>query len=146
MPRTSAAAKLVPVVQQFRRPPIQAPRGTPLAVREVFDEIAAQVPHLVPSDARLLASYAAACVFVERARELADSDAGEFPTWVNAVKTQTSLARTLRLTPQARSDPKTVTRHLFGHEFRPGVGASRETLDALARGQSGRDWLPRDDG
>jgi hypothetical protein len=122
MPRTSEAAKLVPVIHQFRRPPIQAPRDTPLAVRQVFDEIAAQAPHLVEADSRLLASYAAACIFVERARVFADDDPAELQTWVTAVKTQASLARTLRLTPQARSDAKTVTRHLFGHEARRGVG------------------------
>jgi len=90
-----------------RPPPIEPMSDDlPKAERELFDQIAQSVRHLVPSDALLLELYACTAVLARKtARD---------PSLISAHERMTrlllSLATKLRLTPQSRSDPKTVGR------------------------------------
>ena len=71
----------------------------------VFSELAA-TGHFVPTDAALLASLAQATVMARNAAR----DQEKSAVWERAVKMQAMLSTKLRLTPQARTDPKTVGR------------------------------------
>ena len=71
----------------------------------VFTELAA-TGHFVPTDAALLASLAQATVMARKAAR----DPANLATWERAVRVQAMLSTKLRLTPQARTDPKTVGR------------------------------------
>ena len=102
--RRSAAAEEV-ISVDGRSPPLQPPRYLNKTEKEVFAELAA-TGHFVPTDAGLLASLAQATVMARHAaRDPANSAA-----WERAVKVQAMLSTKLRLTPQARTDPKTVGR------------------------------------
>ena len=71
----------------------------------MFTELAA-TGHFVPTDAALLASLAQATVMARKAAR----DPGKLSVWERAVRVQAMLSTKLRLTPQARTDPKTVGR------------------------------------
>ncbi|MGB8106741.1 MAG: hypothetical protein WCF47_20950 [Pseudolabrys sp.] len=71
----------------------------------VFTELAA-TGHFVPTDAGLLASLAQATVMACNAAR----DPAKSVVWERAVKMQAMLSTKLRLTPQSRTDPKTVGR------------------------------------
>ncbi|MGC1995195.1 MAG: hypothetical protein WA704_14785 [Pseudolabrys sp.] len=102
--RRSAAAEEV-ISVDGRSPPLQPPRYLNKAEKQVFAELAA-TRHFVPTDSGLLASLAQATVMARRAaRDPANSAA-----WERSVKVQAMLSTKLRLTPQARTDPKTVGR------------------------------------
>ena len=74
--------------------------------RSLFTELAADAQHLVQADAPLLASYAQAVLLSRRAGR----DPGSIDAWERITRVMTNLATKLRLTPQARTDPKTVGR------------------------------------
>jgi hypothetical protein len=84
---------------------LQPPRYLNKTEKQVFAELAA-TRHFVPTDSGLLASLAQATVMARKAaRDPANSAA-----WERAVKMQAMLSTKLCLTPQARTDPKTVGR------------------------------------
>jgi hypothetical protein len=66
--------------------------------------------HFVPSDMPLLVSYVQATLLSRRAITNAAKDASALASWEKAVRMQATLATRLRLSPQSRADPKTVTR------------------------------------
>jgi hypothetical protein len=103
--RRSAAAAEEVISVDGRSPPLQPPRYLNKVEKQVFAELAA-TRHFVPTDSGLLASLAQATVMARgAARDPANSAA-----WERAVKVQAMLSTKLRLTPQARTDPKTVGR------------------------------------
>ena len=73
--------------------------------RAVFVELAA-TGHFVPTDAALLASLAQGTVMARKAAR----DPANSAVWERAVRVQGMLSTKLRLTPQARCDPKTIGR------------------------------------
>jgi hypothetical protein len=81
------------------------PRYLNKTERAVFTELAA-TGHFVPTDAALLASLAQATVMARNAAR----DPEKSAVWERAVKMQAMLSTKLRLTPQARTDPKVVGR------------------------------------
>jgi hypothetical protein len=58
----------------------------------------------------LLAAYCQATLLAQGAIKKVARDPRAVATWEKAVRCQTSLARALRLSPQARTDPRTLGR------------------------------------
>ena len=73
--------------------------------RAVFTELASS-GHFIETDAGLLASLAQATVMARKAAR----DPAKLSVWERAVRVQAMLSTKLRLTPQARCDPKTIGR------------------------------------
>jgi hypothetical protein len=67
---------------------------------------AASAHHFVATDEPLLVSFVQSTLLV---RSLANKPT-KIDAWEKAVRTQALLARSLRLTPQSRMDPKTLAR------------------------------------
>ena len=88
------------------RPKLDPPPGLTKAERTLFTEIADYAQHLRPSDAPLLASYVQATIISRRSAR----DPARIGVWEKATRVQASLATKLRLTAQARIDPKTLGR------------------------------------
>jgi phage terminase small subunit len=103
--RKSAALLTFPAVDGSR-PRITAPASLTKSERSLFAQLAADAGHLAQSDAPLLASYVQAVLLSRRAGR----DPGSIDAWEKVTRVMTSLATKLRLTPQARTDPKTVGR------------------------------------
>ena len=85
---------------------LEPPRHLNKTEKAVFIELATTAGHFVPTDAGLLASLAQATVMARNAAR----DPDKSVVWERAVKMQAMLSTKLRLTPQARCDPKTVGR------------------------------------
>ena len=88
-----------------------APSFLSNAERSLFTEIieGTDPRHFVAGDLPLLTSYVKVSLLVRDApSDLSDAEA--LTAWQRAVRLQTLLATKLRLTPQTRSDPKTVAR------------------------------------
>ena len=81
--------------------------------RRLFAEIVAACPvrQFVATDALLLASFVQATMLARDAARTAAGDPRALATWEKATRAQTMLARALRLTPQARVDPKVIGRN-----------------------------------
>ena len=103
--RKSAAVLNFPAVDGSRSR-ITAPASLTKVERSLFTELAADTPHLVQADAPLLASYAQAVLLSRKAGR----DLGRIGEWERATRAMMALARSLRLTPQSRTDSKTVAR------------------------------------
>ena len=102
--RKSSADVYLPVIDcALTR--LDPPRYLNKAEAAVFTELAA-TGHFVPTDAGLLASLAQATIMARKAAR----DPAKLSVWERAVKIQAMLSTKLRLTPQARTDPKTVGR------------------------------------
>jgi hypothetical protein len=84
---------------------LDPPRYLNKTERAIFVELASSA-HFVITDAGLLASLAQATVMARRAAR----DPAKLSTWERAVRVQAMLSTKLRLTPQARCDPKSVGR------------------------------------
>ena len=112
MPRTSAAELATPRINADERR-LEPPPYLDKAGRSLFLEIvAACAPnHFLPSDLPLLTSYVQATLLSRHAAKDASSDSGALTTWEKATRMQATLATRLRLAPQARMDPKSVTRN-----------------------------------
>lgn len=80
--------------------------------RSLFLEIAGACSpkHFVPSDLPILISFVQATLLSRQAIKKAANDATALATWEKATRMQATLATRLRLSPQARLDPKTVAR------------------------------------
>ena len=100
-----SAASLEVINVDGRPSRLQPPRYLNKTEKAVFTELAA-TGHFVPTDAALLASLAQATVMARKAAR----DPAKSAVWERAVKMQAMLSTKLRLTPQARIDPKTVGR------------------------------------
>ena len=72
--------------------------------------------HFVESDVPLLISFVQATLLRRRAATKLQGDAGWVGVWEKATRMQATLCTRLRLAPQARTDPKTITRKLSGHQ------------------------------
>jgi hypothetical protein len=96
---------------------LEPPPDLTAAEASLFREVVAScsIDHFVQSDVAIVISYVQATLFVRRAAKALASDAGLVATWERAIRTQTLLARACRLTPQSRSDPKTVARRQAAH-------------------------------
>jgi hypothetical protein len=108
MPRRSAAAKLLAVAVDGGPPRLTVPAGLKPAERILFEELvnAVAAEHFLPADTSLIVSYVQATL-------LAHSTAGhpdQVAVWEKACRLQMALATKLRLTPQSRTDPKTLGR------------------------------------
>src|SRR5215813_6857378 len=80
--------------------------------RKLFIEVVASCPpsQFVPSDVLLLASFVQATLLARGAAKKAARDPRALAVWEKATRTQTTLATRLRLSPQARSDPRSLAR------------------------------------
>jgi hypothetical protein len=80
--------------------------------RALFVELvdACNPRHFVPSDLPLLVSYVQATLLSRHAIADAAKEPGALAIWEKATRMQATLATRLRLSPQARLDPKTVGR------------------------------------
>ena len=106
--RKSAAANLVVVNVDGKPPKLTPPATLNEDERALFIEIidATDTRHFRPTDTPLLVSYVQATLL---ARSTAH-DPHKVATWEKAVRVQVSLATRLRLSPQSRTDPKTIGR------------------------------------
>lgn len=91
------------------QPRLDPPAYLTKRARTEFTEIveAAAANHFVASDVKLIASLAQVNLLV---RELARGK--DFATYEKAIRMQVLLSRSLRLTVQSRSDPKTIGRNV----------------------------------
>ena len=91
-----------------RPPRLAPPRYLRRAERALFNEIIAGCDprHFLESDLPILCSYVQASLLSRRSAR----DPRKVATWEKATRVQASLAVRLRLTPSARSDPKTLAR------------------------------------
>src|SRR5215510_7996452 len=103
--RKSSAAHVVPLPATTSRT-VLTPIGSTLTKEErvFFDFIARRNHHLKPIDVPMLMLYAASIVRTMKARH---EDSETFEKEARAVL---ALARSLRLTPQATTEPKTAAR------------------------------------
>ena len=101
--RSAAALEVINVDGRPSR--LQPPRYLNKIETAVFVELAA-TGHFVPTDAGLLASLAQATIMARKAAR----DPAKLSVWERAVRVQAMLSTKLRLTPQTRTDPKTVGR------------------------------------
>jgi hypothetical protein len=101
-----SAANLVtfPAVQGRSR--LNPPSSLNKAERLEFAELAVNAPHLKASDVPLLASLAQAIIVSRRAAR----DPSKAAVWERATRMQMALARSLRLTPQSRTDSRAIGR------------------------------------
>ena len=82
--------------------------------RALFVEIvqACSPKHFVPSDVPLVVSYVQATLLSRQAVTNAATTPAMLALWEKATRMQATLATRLRLSPQARTDPKTVGRQM----------------------------------
>jgi len=117
MPRKSSAAlSIIPITSARKR--ISPPTDLSRPEADLFRAIAAQCApdHFTESDGPLLVSYCQATLLSRRAaKELAAGNSKALLIWDRATRMQSTLSTRLRLAPQSRSDPKTVSRKLANH-------------------------------
>lgn len=92
------------------RPQLQPPASLSKAERAMFLDLAATAHHLGPSDTQMLASPVQAITLVRKTAR----DARRIEAWDRAVRAQAMLSTKLRLTPQARTMPRTAARRQQG--------------------------------
>ena len=80
--------------------------------RRLFTEIidACDPRHFRAQDLPMLSSYVQTCFLVRTAVKYAAHDPKMLTVWEKAARMQMALATKLRLTPQARTDPRTLAR------------------------------------
>src|SRR5262249_20594565 len=124
MPRKSAADLcIVQPDATASSPRLTPPSSLTTAERLEFIALAVENKHLRRTDAPMLAAY---CQAITRVAKLArGKDTGP---WERAVKTMMLLARSMRLTQQSCTDPKTLARA----RSRPDVAAIMEELNRAA--------------
>jgi hypothetical protein len=93
-------------------PRLIAPSSTNAAERAEFDRIvAASAPsHFRPGDIPLIVSLAQANLMTHKLAR----DPKKIVQWERAARVQAMLSTKLRITPQARTDPKTIGRAALG--------------------------------
>jgi hypothetical protein len=87
---------------------LEPPESLTESERVLFQQVvnACAAKHFVETDGPLLVSYVQATLMAHAMARDPDAVAA----WVQAVRTQMALATKLRLSPQARTDPKTTGR------------------------------------
>lgn len=138
MPRQSRASlEVIPIERHLRR--IEAPAHLSEAEKTLFKSITAQChpQHFVQSDAELLAAYCQACILTSLAFAAAMESPDQLSTWERSARTMASLATKLRLCPNARVNPLTLTRSHLGLSLRETGGVSLEGLEAVRDGARG---------
>ncbi|MEJ2376253.1 MAG: hypothetical protein P8Y71_12855 [Pseudolabrys sp.] len=80
--------------------------------RELFQRVVGSVSpqHFAQSDVPLIESFVRATLLSRDAAPKDATDAEALANWEKATRLQAMLATRLRLTPQARTDPKTLAR------------------------------------
>ncbi|MEJ2377188.1 MAG: hypothetical protein P8Y71_17855 [Pseudolabrys sp.] len=80
--------------------------------RELFQRIVGSVSkqHFAQSDVPLIESFVRATLLSRESAPKDATDAEALANWEKATRLQAMLATRLRLTPQARTDPKTLAR------------------------------------
>jgi hypothetical protein len=109
--RKSAASVDLPNVNGDP-PRLDPPSSLTNDERSLFVEIteASGPRHFVGSDLPLLVSYVQATLLSRQAIKDVAKEAAALALWEKAVRVQAMLATRLRLSPQARTDPKTIGR------------------------------------
>jgi hypothetical protein len=104
--RKSSASTVVQLATTGR-PTLSPPPSLTKEEKAAFVELVSSVDHrhLSASDLPLVVSYIQSSI---KARKLARN--GSVADWERATRTQMALARSLRLTVQSRSSPKTLAR------------------------------------
>ena len=94
----------------------------------LFQEIVSASPALAftQSDARLLTAYVQSILLCQTAFDSAMASPVAVRDWERAARVMCDLARALRLTPHARTDPKVVARAIMRRD----LGVDEETLAA----------------
>ncbi len=112
MPRRSFASLTTLPVNGERRRRLAPPSTLNDAERALFQEIVGSCSpkHFVLSDRSLLVTFVKATLLAEQASRDAATDDGELARWEKACRVQATLATRLRLSPQARADPKSILR------------------------------------
>jgi hypothetical protein len=113
--RKSTASLAIVTDVNGARPQLDPPRYLNKAERSLFVELASASAHFRVTDVPLLASLAQATLIARRSAR----DPAKLATWERAVRMQAMLSTRLRLTPQARTDPKTVGRQQIFQGPRP---------------------------
>jgi hypothetical protein len=116
-----SAADFVPPHVDGKPTRLEPPASLSDAERELFVELidACDPRHFVKSDLPLVTSYIQATLMSRRAAAGMVDDPGLIGAFEKGVKLQAVLATRLRLAPQARTDPKTITRHAPSLEPKP---------------------------
>lgn len=128
MPRKSIAAITTPRPNVDGSPHRLQPRpGAPATVKRIFADLVASVPaaHFRPGDSDLIEQYAQAIALARQAYREIEKDGpvveGKASPWVTVLEKQhrscVALSMRLRLSPQQRTDPKSVARQ--GANYRP---------------------------
>src|SRR5262245_22071250 len=140
MPRKSRTElALIPHLRDHHRR-ISPPAGMSPEETVLFKEIVEASPamHFAQSDAPLLKTYCQSIIVAGLAFQSALESPDRLSDWEKACPVMAMLARQLRLTPQARTDPKSLTRQIIGTAMRETL--TPETLIALRDGTAGRGW------
>jgi len=95
-------------------PRLDPPRTLTDPERALFVELvqACSPKHFVPSDLPLVVSYVQATLLSRQAVTNAATVPAMLALWEKATRMQATLATRLRLSPQARTDPKTIGRQM----------------------------------
>jgi hypothetical protein len=106
--RGRKSAELVAIGIDGRPPKLTPPADLQEAERAMFVELidACDARHFRPSDLPLLTSYIQATLLARGTVR----DPDRVADWERAVRVQAALATRLRLSPQSRTDPKTIGR------------------------------------
>jgi hypothetical protein len=108
--QTGNQSSVVPLFPMEQR--IQPPSYVSAKEARLFNEVVTSVAprHFVPMDADLIVAYVHAVQFERKFAAAKKTDPDAFGCWVLATKTQSMLARALRLTPRSRITPRTAGR------------------------------------
>jgi phage terminase small subunit len=111
-PGRKSAADLAIVPIESARKPIKPPTDLKPQEAEIFRQVVASCDanHFRKSDIPILTAFATATLSRYYAGVIGEGE-GAFKLWEAATRLQISLATKLRITPQSRSDPKTIGRH-----------------------------------
>ena len=111
--RRSAAQLSAPPINGGQ-PRLEPPEFLSEAERSLFLELtqACAAEHFVRSDLPLLTSFVQAVQLSRSAIRRAGEDSAALQQWDRATKMVGMLATRLRLSPQSRSEPRSVARHL----------------------------------
>jgi hypothetical protein len=112
MPRKSSEPILALSSVTDAPPRLTPPSFLTNAEETLFNEIVrcTDPKHFRESDRPLLAHYVQACLIARDAGRAGLSEGDGLAAWERATRVMVLLATKLRLTPQARSSPKTVAR------------------------------------
>ncbi len=112
--RTSAASLVGHPAVDGEPPRLEPPAHLTHDEETLFAEIvhACSPRHFVVSDTVLLETFVRATLLARHAIKGAAKDAAALSVWEKAARIQAMLATRLRLAPQSRADPKSITRRV----------------------------------